>query len=176
MRHGPAQSSRSPPSSRRLRQTLLDANAPLYSLVHLWSLVFGLSNEALRFPSLLFGTLTALRGRALRTWPAALLFLPAFAWLSVHLPHMAEYADPRFAWFDQLGLGDIPALMVYTFGGPLIALGLIAVAMIALVLRTASANLDVQSAPYPWLVAQQLSAPPSCWRSRWLAPASRRDT
>lgn len=42
------------------------------------------------------------RQAALRTWPAALLFLPAFAWLAVHLPRIAEFMRPGVAWYPIL--------------------------------------------------------------------------
>src|SRR5581483_6440693 len=39
-----------------LGKSLLEANAPLYSIfIHLWSQLFGLSDTALRAPSLIFG-------------------------------------------------------------------------------------------------------------------------
>lgn len=42
-----------------IRQTWLDANAPLYyAIMHVWIGLFGASNEVMRFPSLVFGLLT----------------------------------------------------------------------------------------------------------------------
>ncbi len=47
--------------SATVHQIWLDANAPLYYLfMHAWTGVFGLSNEALRFPSLIFSLATPL--------------------------------------------------------------------------------------------------------------------
>ena len=211
-----------------LRQSLLDANAPLYFvLMHGWSLVFGLSNEALRFPAFIFGALAPLgalipvkgvprevryvwcallalwipgiwysqearcytlllllvmactvayarllaqpdlrraalwallgtlcilthyhalvlvgcqgiaylalhRMKAFRTWPAALIFAPAFAWLLMHLPRVAEFADPQVAWFAPLGLTDIPAIVIFILGDWPAAIGLIVIALFGL--------------------------------------------
>jgi uncharacterized membrane protein len=216
-----------------VRAVLLDANAPLYFVVtHAWSLLFGLSNGALRSVSLLFGVLAPLlalvplkgiprdtrclwgvllvlwfpgvfysdearcytlllflvtactiayvrllqqpdlrraslwavlgslcilthyhafvllglqglaylalhRGRALRSWSAALWFAPAFAWSFVHLPHVTQFADPKFAWFDQLTPADLPNVLFFLLGGVQVAVGLIGLALIPLVARSA---------------------------------------
>jgi hypothetical protein len=210
-----------------VRQTLLDAHPPLYfALLHGWSLVFGLSNEALRFPSLIFGVLAGLvafipvkaiprevrylwaallalwfpgilysqeargytlllflsvastvafarvlerpdlkraalwmfagalcilthyhalvlvglqgltylawhRVRALRTWAAALILTPALGWAAMHLPHVARFADPQYAWFDRLGLADLPGIAFFALGGVYVAIGLAALGLIA---------------------------------------------
>jgi hypothetical protein len=233
-----------------LHQTLLDANAPLYFVVmHLSTLVLGISNEALRFPSLMFGALAPLlalvpvkgiprdarylwcalmalwipgiwysqeargytmllflmmasavayarllaqpdlrratlwasigalcilthyhaalllgcqglaylglhRRRAVRTWPAALVFIPAFAWALMHLPHVAEYADPRFTWFDRLALGDIPALVFFMLGDIPVAIGLIGPALIPLLVRAPRSGIapDENAQPFAWIV------------------------
>jgi len=229
-----------------LRESLLDANAPLYfALMHGWSLLFGLSNGALRFPALVFGALAPLialipvkgmprgvrylwcalialwipgvwysqearcytlllllamactvaymrllaqpdlrratvwallgalcilthyhalvlvacqglgylalhRFQALRTWPAALIFAPALGWVVVHLPRLAQFADPQVAWFGRLGLADIPGIVFFMLGDIPVAIGLICVALIWLavgLLRGATAATDTAEPP-----------------------------
>jgi hypothetical protein len=211
-----------------LQETLRDANAPLYfALLHGWSLLFGLSNEALRLPAFVFGALAPLaalvaikgiprevrylwcalialwipgiwysqeargytllfalvmactvayarllarpdlrraalwallgalcilthyhalvlvgcqglaylalhRFKALRTWPAALIFAPALAWLLVHLPRVVQFADPQVAWFARLGIGDLPAVVVFVLGDLPVVIGLVVIALIGL--------------------------------------------
>lgn len=47
------------------------------------------------------------RAAALRTWPAALLFVPAFAWMTVHLPLVLSFANPEVSWQKVLGLPEL---------------------------------------------------------------------
>ncbi len=56
------------------------------------------------------------RKAALRTWPAALLFAPAAAWMAIHLPLLFQYADPRIAWQPILTLSDFLGLPQLLFG------------------------------------------------------------
>lgn len=42
------------------------------------------------------------RARALALWPAALAFVPAFGWLAVHAPRLADYARPDVAWYEPM--------------------------------------------------------------------------
>ena len=57
------------------------------------------------------------RKEALRLWPAALLFLPAFGWVLVHAARVAEFARPEFAWYPPMSLSDPPAALDFSFGG-----------------------------------------------------------
>ena len=51
------------------------------------------------------------RTRALRTWPAALLFAPALLWLALHFPRIAAFAAPDIAWYRQPSfIGLLPIL------------------------------------------------------------------
>jgi hypothetical protein len=195
-----------------MREVWLDPNAPLYSLVmRLWTALFGLSNLALRAPSLLFAAaaaalpllcrmpglsfqaraawgaliffwipgiifsldargyalllllsvaqtilyarlleapslrwaagwallaglailthyyalcLAAVQGllylaihrrRALATWPAALAFLPAFAWCLHHLPRLLQWTRPELNWYNRISwetAWELPAFLV----------------------------------------------------------------
>ncbi len=47
------------------------------------------------------------RLRAVRTWPAALWFLPSFGWLGWHMPRIAEFARPEIAWYSVLRPANI---------------------------------------------------------------------
>jgi hypothetical protein len=213
------------------RQVYLDVNAPLYYLVmHLWTGVAGLSDEALRLPSALFGVLAPLaiafsrveglsrparltwaalvamwipgvwfagdarcyalllllttaqtlafarlmrapdmrralvwcvltalailthyhaailgglqglaylalhRQRALRTWPAALVFAPVAAWLAWHAPRIILFAQPDVAWYQLLRLDRLGRLAAYVPGDQTLGLALIAIAVAALIL------------------------------------------
>ena len=229
------------------REVYLDPNAPLYYLtMHLWTSVAGVSNFALRLPSLLFvalaaalplarrphglsreaalawaalifcwvpgivfsleargytllllistaqtiayarllrepslrgalawcvfaaaailthyfaGLLAAVQGlfylalhrrAAVRTWPAALAFLPAFGWILFHLPRLAEWSQPDITWLPLITLENAwayPAFLV----GPLLPtfLPLVAAVLLGTFLLSRSGNAapDEQSRP-----------------------------
>jgi uncharacterized membrane protein len=77
------------------------------------------------------------RTRAVRTWPAALVFLPALAWAGLHLPQVARFTDPQAAWFSRLGLGDIvPVIISFLLGNFAVAVGLVCIVLVALIVRT----------------------------------------
>lgn len=197
-----------PDTAHLLQQIWLDSNAPLYfGLMYGWTKLFGLSDAALRFPSLIFGIAAPLliavarlpglsresrlawaallalwvpgiwfsqevrcyalllfvctaqallflrliaaprlgaafwwaacsilavlthyhaslltlceglaflaiwRMRALKCWPAALVFLPVFVWIGWHLPRLVEIAQSDAAWWGVIE----PADLLYTF-------------------------------------------------------------
>ncbi len=75
---------------------------------------------------------------ALKTWPAALAFAPAFGWLAFHWPRIAQFARPDIAWYSPLHTAELPAIGDYmTDGGPLMARWLPALGIAALSLRLA---------------------------------------
>lgn len=51
------------------------------------------------------------RERAVRTWPAALLFLPVAMWMTLHLPLLIRFTDPQVAWQRELA----PVQMLWAF-------------------------------------------------------------
>lgn len=70
------------------------------------------------------------RQRALRLWPAALLFVPAFGWLIHHLPRLADYARPDVVWYEPVTPSLATGFSQYLVGPPgWLQWGLIAAAM-----------------------------------------------
>lgn len=81
------------------------------------------------------------RLRAVRTWPAALAFAPALAWIALHLPRLAAYARPEVAWYPVLGFADLAPSVGYLLGGAPLLLGIAAWAAAAILLgRQAEAS------------------------------------
>jgi len=71
------------------------------------------------------------RGDALRCWPAALAFLPAFGWLVIHLPRLADYARPDIAWYEPMTLQLAASHVRYVLGQPgWVSLALVAAALL----------------------------------------------
>lgn len=58
------------------------------------------------------------RRRALSLWPAALVFVPAFAWLTLHAPRLAEYARPDVAWYEPVTAKLFAGFIQYLVGPP----------------------------------------------------------
>lgn len=85
------------------------AAASLALLTHQHALILG-GLQGLAF-------LAIRRERAVRLWPAALLFLPAFAWTVAHAPRVAEFARPEFAWYPAMTFSDPVAALDFGFGG-----------------------------------------------------------
>ncbi|HZF43532.1 MAG TPA: hypothetical protein VEZ48_09000 [Sphingomonadaceae bacterium] len=55
------------------------------------------------------------RKEALRAWPAALLFVPAFVWMIFHLPLVLRFSTPEVAWQKLLtpaSLVDLPSQFI----------------------------------------------------------------
>jgi hypothetical protein len=74
------------------------------------------------------GYLAAHRGRALRTWPAALAFLPVFAWIGLQLPRIKDFSDPNAAWVATITPAELWSVIEFVLGD----VGLVApLAMIA---------------------------------------------
>lgn len=59
-----------------------------------------------------------LRARALRLWPAAALFMPAFGWLAIHAPRLAAYARPDIAWYEPVTPKLAAGFVQYLVGPP----------------------------------------------------------
>jgi hypothetical protein len=53
---------------------------------------------------------------AVKTWPAALAFVPAGAWMVLHLPLLLEFARPENSWYTLLQPNDLRWLPALLFG------------------------------------------------------------
>ena len=93
------------------------------------------------------------RMRAVRTWPAALLFLPTFGWFAWHLPRVVQFARPDIAWYSPLRWSDAELVAGFLAGRREMLWGLLVVAMGALTLRFAWPRRVRAPAPraYLWL-------------------------
>jgi hypothetical protein len=101
------------------------------------------------------------RMRAVRTWPAALAFVPAFGWLLYHLPRIVQFAQPGIAWYSVLDLDALTddlvnQLMGERQGWVLLGVGVLAVGLRALPARRAKPSgreIAVKPAAAVWLAA-----------------------
>lgn len=73
------------------------------------------------------------RERAVRTWPAALIFLPMVAWLAVHVAKIAPFFTPEIAWYRTLRPERLGRVLEYVVGDGKLGLALSGVAVAALV-------------------------------------------
>jgi hypothetical protein len=91
------------------------------------------------FPAAIQGLvyLAVYRVQALKTWPAALAFVPTFAWLGYHFPRIVQYARPGIAWYAPLRVSDLSDVFGFMAGRVYMLWGLLAVALLALGLRFA---------------------------------------
>lgn len=80
--------------------------------------------------------LASARKAALKTWPAALAFLPAAGWIAHHAPRLAAYSQPSVAWHPRLtATTAIDQLVNLITNGPTVGIICIAVLLaISLVL------------------------------------------
>ncbi len=67
--------------------------------------------------------------RAVRSWPAALAFVPAFGWLAYHWPRIVQFARPDIAWYSPLRTSGLPAVAGYLADGQQAALGWLLLAL-----------------------------------------------
>ncbi len=87
------------------------------------------------------GYLAYRRERALRTWPAALAFLPAFAWLAWHAPRIAAFMQPGVAWYPLLKVRGFDLVAAYPFGTVTVMIGSAVILAAAAGLAMAAARL-----------------------------------
>ena len=66
------------------------------------------------------------RLRAVKSWPAGLVFVLPFGWLTYHWPRIAQFARPDIAWYSPLRLSELPAVIGYMADGGQAALGWLA--------------------------------------------------
>ena len=56
------------------------------------------------------------RGQAVRTWPAALIFLIPFGWLAVHAPRLVLFARPDIAWYNLVRWNQAGPILAFLVG------------------------------------------------------------
>jgi hypothetical protein len=71
------------------------------------------------------------RMRALKTWPAALAFVPAFGWIAWHSPRLADIAQSNAAWYGILQPVDLLYTLQFLLGAPAVLLAFALAAGIA---------------------------------------------
>jgi hypothetical protein len=107
------------------RATLWAALAALTILTHYDAIFLGAAQGLIY--------LVVHRMRAVRTWPAALAFVPAFGWLLYHLPRIAEFARPGIAWYSLLDVDGLNDALLHLMGERqcwvLLVVGLLAVGL-----------------------------------------------
>ena len=99
--------------------------APSLGRAAAWASIGALAILTHYYAAILFGLqglafLACNRTRALRTWPAALIFLPAFGYMAYHLPQLAAFAQT--SWYSTLPPAALPAIVVYAVGPGTVAL------------------------------------------------------
>jgi hypothetical protein len=122
-------------------QTLLFADlvrAPTLRRALAWSAVAALAILTHYYALILVAAqglayLALARGRALRSWPAALAFLPALAWLAWHAPRLQAFAGLDVAWHATLGAKDALAFTAFALNpsAPLVGLAASILALVA---------------------------------------------
>lgn len=90
------------------RATLWASICALAILVHYYALFVALAQGLVY--------LARHRQTALRTWPAAFAFLPAFAWIAYHAPRLAQYSNLSKAWHPPLDAGRALELVAFAVG------------------------------------------------------------
>jgi hypothetical protein len=56
------------------------------------------------------------REKAIRTWPAALIFLVPFGWLAIHAPRMVLFARPDVAWYNHVRWNQTGRILAFLVG------------------------------------------------------------
>ena len=141
--------------------------APSLGRAAVWAGLAALAILA-HYHALLLGALQGLaylavhRGKAVKTWPAALLFAPAFGWIAVHLPRIAEFMRPGIAWYNILNPRRVGAALAYPFGGRETAAHLAVLLALAVVAWLAAW----------WAQARRAPAEPGPGWPAWLAVAA----
>jgi len=120
------------------------------------------------------------RRQALRSWPAALAFLPAFAWIAWHAPRLLAFANLDVAWHGAVGPAEALALGGFILNPSAPAIGLVVAALagaafLAVRDREAGEPRGLWIAAAAALIALALTLASGAWRpsltARYLIPA-----
>jgi hypothetical protein len=100
----------------------------------LWSALAILAHYDAGFLALCEGLLylAVHRRAAVRTWPAAVAFVPTAGWIAYHLPSIIQYTRPDVAWHLPLTFSDLPGVFDFFFAPHAVLLGLAAMGILAL--------------------------------------------
>ena len=98
------------------------------------------------------------RLRAVKTWPAALAFVPAFGWFAYHLPRITVFARPDIAWYSPLTWSQAPAVLGFLAGRREMLWGLLVVVLGALTLRFVWRRRAKPQGPEPYVWLAVLAA------------------
>jgi len=86
------------------------------------------------------------REKAVRTWPAALAFIPALISLAWKAAELSHFAKPGVSWIDRLDLDALPSVLGFLTGGRLLAV-ILAMGLVAgLVAEIRARRWDAQPA------------------------------
>jgi uncharacterized membrane protein (UPF0136 family) len=96
--------------------------------------------------------LAVCRGRALRTWPAALAFVPAAGWIAWHAPRVMAFASADVAWHGVVGPLGAVAMASFTLNPSAPASGLL-VAIAAAAAFLLSRRPAAPETPPLWIAA-----------------------
>jgi hypothetical protein len=96
-------------------------NRPSPGAAILWSVLGALLILDHYFAAILiacqgFAFLALRRGKAIRTWPAAVIFIPALAEPAFKANILSQFAKPGVSWIDRLTLADLPSLARFLTG------------------------------------------------------------
>ena len=76
------------------------------------------------------GYLALHRKRAIRTWPAVLLYLPAVAWMWAHMPRVLQYADANAYIHPIVRFDNVLGILGFVVGNWVLAVLLLIVALV----------------------------------------------
>jgi uncharacterized membrane protein len=158
---------------RRRRAVAWAAVAALAILTHYYALI------ATAVQGVVY--LVVCRKPALRTWPAALAFAPAFAWMAWHAPRLAAFAGADVAWHAAIGPLEALAMAAFTLNPSAPALGLLAAVAVGAAFlvtrdRAAAQPRHLWIAAAAALIALVLTLATGAWRpsltARYLIPTA----
>jgi hypothetical protein len=83
-----------------------------------------------------FAYLAIHRGRAVKTWPAALAFAPAFGCIALQIGQLSGFSQGGHTWIDTLTPGALPGLAAFLVGGGPALIGVLVWAAVGVALAS----------------------------------------